>query len=188
MERILLVAGSQKGQDILRTCLAGCAFDDICCVRTGGDAWRTLTDQSFSLVVVLSPLPDGTGYDIAQMAAKTTAGVLLLAKAETAQSITEPMIEAGILVVPVPLNRRAFGEAVNMMRVVHRRLAAAVPQTERLQQKIREIRLVDRAKCLLIQYEKMTEEEAHRYMEQEAMNRRVTRVNIAEEILQSYSG
>lgn len=131
---------------------------------------------------------DGTGYDLAKMAAGTTAGVLLLTKIETAREITASMIQAGILVVPVPLNRRSFAEAVNMMLVVHRRLSSAVPQTERLQQKIREIRLVDRAKCLLIQYEKMTEEEAHRYMEQEAMNRRVTRVNIAEEILQSYSG
>ena len=98
------------------------------------------------------------------------------------------MMQSGVLVVPIPLNRRSFGDAVNMMLVVHRRLSSAVPQTERLQQKIREIRMVDRAKCLLIQYEKMTEEQAHRYMEQEAMNRRVTRVNIAEEILQSYSG
>lgn len=188
MDRALLVAGSKKGQDILTACLSEYAFSDICCVSTGGEAWRQITDQSFSLVVILSPLPDGTGYDLAKMAAGTTAGVLLLTKAETAREITASMMQAGILVVPVPLNRRSFGEAVNMMLVVHRRLSSAVPQTERLQQKIREIRLVDRAKCLLIQYEKMTEDEAHRYMEQEAMNRRVTRVNIAEEILQSYSG
>ena len=56
------------------------------------------------------------------------------------------------------------------------------------QQKIREIRLVDRAKCLLIQYGGMSEEEAHRAIEKQAMDRQVTRVNIAEEILQSYSG
>lgn len=188
MDRALLVAGSKKGQDILAACLSEYPFSEICCVNTGGEAWRQITDQSFSLVVILSPLPDGTGYDLAKMAAGTTAGVLLLTKIETAREITASMIQAGILVVPVPLNRRSFAEAVNMMLVVHRRLSSAVPQTERLQQKIREIRLVDRAKCLLIQYEKMTEEEAHRYMEQEAMNRRVTRVNIAEEILQSYSG
>ena len=188
MERVLLVAGSQKGQDVLTECLSGLAPFEICCVRTGGEAWREITDHSFSLVVILSPLPDGNGYDLAKMAAGTTAGVLLLAKAEQARDLTAPMMQSGVLVVPIPLNRRSFGDAVNMMLVVHRRLSSAVPQTERLQQKIREIRMVDRAKCLLIQYEKMTEEQAHRYTEQEAMNRRVTRVNIAEEILQSYSG
>lgn len=188
MDRVLLVAGSQKGQEVLSGCLKEAGPFEVCLARTGAEGWRRVTDQSFSLVVILSPLPDGTGYDLAQMAAGTTAGVLLLAKAEMAQELTAPMGEKGVLVVPVPLNRRFFADAVNMMRVVHRRLAASVPQAERLQQKIREIRVVDRAKCLLIQYENMTEEEAHHYMEREAMNRQVTRMNIAEEILQSYSG
>ena len=80
MDRALLVAGSKKGQDILTACLSEYAFSDICCVSTGGEAWRQITDQSFSLVVILSPLPDGTGYDLAKMAAGTTAGVLLLTK------------------------------------------------------------------------------------------------------------
>ena len=79
MERVLLVAGSQKGQDVLTECLSGLAPFEICCVRTGGEAWREITDHSFSLVVILSPLPDGNGYDLAKMAAGTTAGVLLLA-------------------------------------------------------------------------------------------------------------
>ncbi|MFQ9680350.1 MAG: ANTAR domain-containing protein [Ruthenibacterium lactatiformans] len=48
-------------------------------------------------------------------------------------------------------------------------------QNNILQQKIDDIRLVDRAKCALIQYRLLTEPEAHKYIEREAMDSRRTR-------------
>ena len=54
------------------------------------------------------------------------------------------------------------------------------------QSKIEEIRLVDRAKCMLIQYLSMTESQAHRYIEKQAMDRRVTRGEVARSILGLY--
>ena len=44
-------------------------------------------------------------------------------------------------------------------------------------------RAVDRAKCLLIECCSMTEPEAHAYIEQQAMKRRVTKREIAEAII-----
>ena len=55
-----------------------------------------------------------------------------------------------------------------------------------LQEKIEEIRLVDRAKCALIQYLDMTEPQAHRYLEKQAMDMRCTRREIAEAVLRTY--
>ena len=49
-----------------------------------------------------------------------------------------------------------------------------------------EIRLVDRAKCALIQYLGMSEATAHRYIEKQAMDLRKTKVQIAEGILKTY--
>ena len=55
-----------------------------------------------------------------------------------------------------------------------------------LQEKMEEIRLVNRAKWLLIEELKMTEQEAHRYIEKQAMDRCVTRRAVAEQILSTY--
>ena len=55
-----------------------------------------------------------------------------------------------------------------------------------LQKKIDEIRMVDRAKCALIQYLSMTEPQAHRYIEKQAMDRRQTRMQIAQSIIKIY--
>lgn len=43
-------------------------------------------------------------------------------------------------------------------------------QTTKLKEKMDEIRLVNRAKLLLMQNKNMTEQEAHRYIEKEAMD------------------
>jgi response regulator NasT len=55
------------------------------------------------------------------------------------------------------------------------------------EEKMKEIRLVNRAKWLIISELHMTEPEAHRYIEKQAMDRCVTRGTVAEEIIRTYS-
>ena len=59
-------------------------------------------------------------------------------------------------------------------------------QTIKLKNKMEEIRLVNRAKLLLIQHLKMTEAEAHRYLEKEAMDRGLKRIALAQEVIKTY--
>ena len=49
-----------------------------------------------------------------------------------------------------------------------------------------DIRLIDRAKWILITRMGMSENEAHRYIEKQAMDLRVTRRAIAEGLLKTY--
>ncbi|MBQ6404375.1 MAG: ANTAR domain-containing protein, partial [Oscillospiraceae bacterium] len=55
-----------------------------------------------------------------------------------------------------------------------------------VEEKIDEIRLVNRAKWLLIAHEGLTEPEAHRLISKTAMDRHRTKREIAQEILQKY--
>ena len=59
-------------------------------------------------------------------------------------------------------------------------------ENSRLKETIGDLKLIDRAKCALIQYLNMTEADAHRFIEKSAMNRRVSRREIALEILKTY--
>ena len=56
-------------------------------------------------------------------------------------------------------------------------------ENRRLQKRIEDIRLVDRAKCLLIECCGMSEPEAHSYIEQQAMNRRCPKREVAQGII-----
>ena len=55
-----------------------------------------------------------------------------------------------------------------------------------MQEKLQQVRLVSRAKCCLIAERGMSEAEAHRYIEKNAMDTRRDRAEIAQEILDSY--
>ncbi|MFR4008733.1 MAG: ANTAR domain-containing response regulator [Christensenellales bacterium] len=78
----------------------------------------------------------------------------------------------------------AVFQAVKLSLAAQRRMMGLQSENDRLQKKIMEIRLVDRAKCLLIENRGMTETEAHRYVEKQAMDLRITRREVAERILE----
>ena len=59
-------------------------------------------------------------------------------------------------------------------------------QTTKLKVKMEEIKLVNRAKMLLMSHLNMTEPEAHRYLEKEAMDRGLKRTALSEEIIKTY--
>lgn len=55
-----------------------------------------------------------------------------------------------------------------------------------LSAKIEELRLINRAKCVLIDQLRMSEADAHHYIEKQAMNRCISRRAMAEKILSAY--
>ncbi len=185
MERILIVSTTEKSRAGLAQFLAACQVQaDACFAASGAEARRALVDGVFDLVLVNTPLPDEFGHELAQDAAHSTlAGVILLARSEIADSVAEKVEDDGVFVVPKPLSRVLLTQALRMTRAARRRMTGLQDENRRLQQRIEDIRAVDRAKCLLIECCGMTEPEAHAYIEQQAMRRRRTKREIAESVI-----
>ena len=59
-------------------------------------------------------------------------------------------------------------------------------QTTKLKVKMEEIKQVNRAKMLLMQNMNMSEQEAHRFIEKDAMDRSMKKTAVAEEIIKRY--
>ncbi len=186
MEQVLLVSSSQKSADSFAALLAAHPMLSVCRATTSRDAWRMLQAKSYALVLILSPLSDSKGWDLAKMAAGTTSGVILVVRPQAYSDVPQKVLDEGVFVFTPTMGRALFNQAVTLMLAVHRRLCQVSPQTERLQQKMKEIRIVDKAKCILIQYERMSEQEAHKHIEKQAMDNRLTKLEVAEHILQSY--
>jgi len=68
------------------------------------------------------------------------------------------------------------------------RLQEVQKENRELKQKIEDIRIIDRAKCVLISRLNLSEEEAHRAIEKQAMDMRISKRTIAEDILKTYEG
>ena len=97
-----------------------------------------------------------------------------------------PMSEQGVLLVCKPFSNTLFLQAIHMAAASNHRLQVLRQENARMQEKLQQVRLVSRAKCCLIAERGMSEAEAHRYIEKNAMDTRRDRAEIAQEILDSY--
>ena len=84
------------------------------------------------------------------------------------------------------MNRAIFWSALKIATATFNKISILKNENNKLLQKIEDIRMIDRAKCILIQYLNMTEAEAHRYIEKQAMDMRTTKRSIADGILKTY--
>ena len=82
---------------------------------------------------------------------KTDAGVILLAKTGTAEQIADKLQDFGVLVLGKPFTAVQFRQAVQIAASNYKRLAVLRAENAKLLDKIAQLRLVDRAKCYLIE-------------------------------------
>ena len=180
-ERLLLIS-AEKGQKALIQLLnVSQPGLQISLAVSGADARRILLAQDFDFVLINAPLLDENGQDLAGLAAgRNSGGVLLLLKSERLSLVQPRLEEQGIIVLPLT-------EAVALVRIMNRRLRRLRADNLRQRQKLEELRLVSRAKCLLIANCGFSEEQAHDSIEKTAMNRRITKLQLAEDIVKKYS-
>lgn len=187
MDSVLIVSAKGKAQDALLELLrpSGCLVSAS--VQSGADARRLLLEGDYDLVLINTPLSDEFGHELAvEAATRTGAGVLLIVRGEQADEVSARVEDYGVFVIPKPVSRQMFYQSVKLVAASRRRLLGIKSENIRLQQKIEEIRLVDRAKCTLIQYLGMSEPQAHRYIEKQAMDLRLTRREVSERVLKTY--
>ena len=155
--------------------------------RSVGEARRTLVNAAFDLILVNAPLPDGMGIDFAMEAcAESDAGVLLLIKSELYEETYYKVLPAGVITLPKPTNTQMVSQSLRVLCAIRERLRGVRQHQATVEEKIEELRLVNRAKWLLIECLHMTEADAHRYITRQAMEQRTGKREIAESIIRTY--
>lgn len=151
------------------------------------EARQTLHERTFDLVMINAPLRDETGEQLAlSIITKTTSEVLLMVKEECYEEISQRMEKVGILTIPKPIHHTLLWNALKLSIATHQRFLIMHEQQQHLLQTIEDIRVIDRAKCILIANFSMPEHDAHRYIEKQAMDMRMTRREVADKIVQLY--
>ena len=186
MGRALIVSAGASSNEYITARLTEMGYSRPVIIPSGAEARRRMTESDFELIVVNSPLPDEFGHEVCINAVeKTDAGVVFLVKAAQAEQLLGPQV-AGEGVAVKPFSTAFFVQAMHMAAAGNHRLLRARQENARLQEKIAQVRLVRRAKCCLVEHEHMTEAEAHRYIEKQAMDTRRDRTEIAQEVLENY--
>ena len=185
---ILIVSSGNNFNNALTSLLSEYNCEPINIVSTINAAKRAFAERAYDFVIVNAPLPDDAGVKFSMdiCSSKETV-VLLMVQASLYPAIHEKVVTDGVYSLPKPTSKSTLATALNWMSCTRERLRKKEQKTLSIEEKMAEIRLVNRAKWLLISEQKMAEEAAHHYIEREAMNRSLTKREIADEIVKQYS-
>lgn len=185
---VLVVSASDAFNASLEVLLPESKFDPIRIETSINAAKRALADRSYDFVVINSPLPDDTGIRFAmELSGGVTTVSLLMVRSDIYSVTYNRVAEYGVYLLPKPTSKPVVSQAIDWMIATRERLKKFEKKTVSTEEKMQEIRIVNRAKWVLIDNLKMTEPDAHRYIEKQAMDRCVPKREVAEEIIKTYS-
>ena len=184
---VLIVSSSKTFNASFSALLPQKDYSPVDIVQSISHARRKISERTYDLVIINTPLPDDFGkkFAIDICDGRNTVAVLLV-KSDIYDETYSKVLGHGVLTLRKPTPAAIMNQALDWMRAISRRLGKLEKKTLTLEEKMSEIRIVNRAKWALIESCKMTETDAHRYIEKQAMDRCVTRREIAEGILQTY--
>ncbi len=184
---VLIVSSSEKFNQALLGLLPTSNYSPICFAGNVSAAKREMLEREFDFVFINTPLPDDFGIKFAvDLSHGKSTVALVFVRSEIYSEVYEKAVVHGVLTLPKPTSAQAMNQAFDWMCAIRERLRRQEKKTLSMEEKMEEIRLINRAKWLLIGELKMTESEAHRYLEKQAMDRCVTRREIAENIIKTY--
>ena len=136
---------------------------------------------------IAEPIAGSSGRELAlQLKKRHCMAVLLLAAPEHAGTDAALLEQSGVLVLPNDAPESLIVQTIRLLTAVRIQLEQMQHKTEKLEAKVADIRIINRAKLLLVQHLQMTETEAHKYIEKQAMDTSMRRRTIAENIIRTY--
>lgn len=185
---ILLVSSGEKGVAAITNLLGQNDFGPVTTVKNAGEARRLLSVQNFDIIIINTPLSDEFGTELAlHYAEYTCSGIMLIAKADISEIVSSKTEDLGVITVAKPIDRPMFHHALKLLSAMRDKYAVLENENKKLKQKLDEVKLVQRAKRMLMECLKMSESQAHRYIEKQAMDMRITKYEVANSIIRTYT-
>lgn len=165
---MLLIEGDEDRTALLQTAL--CRDFALVIVRDAHQAELVLAETGFDAIFAAPG-------DLSRLAGR---GALLLTLGEG-----EDLAREGVYALP-DLSEEAVASAVRHVTVTRALLSGLRREKDALQKKLEDMALQNRAKAVLCRTLGFSEEQAHKYLEKQAMSLRITKTDAARRIVATY--
>lgn len=184
---VMIVSSSEKFTATVLPLLPENEFGPVDTVKTAGEARRTLINRNVDIVIINTPLSDDFGTGLAlDITTDFKSGVLMFIKSDLYDEVTDKVIDYGVFTLSKPTSTPVVHQILKNMYAMQERFRRMQKKTATLEEKMEEIRIVNHAKWILIQNMKLTESEAHKLIEKQAMDTRQTKREVAEGLIKTY--
>ena len=183
----LIMSDGEKFFASLSPLLPERTFSPVVRVPDVATAKRAMLEREYDIVLINAVRADDRAAKLAIDVCTDKASVaILFVKRELYAETYAKVSDFGALLLPVPSSPQMVVQALDWARATRERMRRYEKSQQTVEQKMEEIRAVNRAKWLLIDVLKMTEADAHRYMEKQAMDRCVSKLEVAKGIINTY--
>ena len=180
---ILVIAAKPRIQSSVRSALTA-KYGRVLTAETVQEARRAVEREKIALMVIFSPLKDEEEIPrLFDMADRRGIAAGYIVGREIYGEAAYRLEGRNVFVVAYPLQMDQVLHIVSFLYQVQKRFWLVLSEQERLQRQVQDVQIVCRVKCLLVEKREMTEEEAHHFIEQEAMNSGLSKREAALKIL-----
>ena len=184
--RAMIVSSSEKFAKEMGSLLSERSFQTDS-VTGASEARRRLQDRTYDFVIVNAPLRDefGTRLCIDSSANSGTIAVIF-ASTDIYEEITQKTTHHGVFIIRKPSSQQTILQAVSLLISAREKIRAVEKKAGKAENKLEEIRIVNKAKWFLIDNEDMSENEAHKYIEKLAMDSGISKKQASQIIIDRY--
>ena len=187
LQSVLIVSKTDKPIEFIKEVLPKNDFYPILSAANAGEAKRALINSDVDIVIINTPLGDDFGMRLAiDIVTERKAGVLLLVKTELYEEVSYKMEQYGVLTLTKALNRTTLYQTVKLLSATSNKIRKLEENAQRLEKRLHEMKTVNKAKGYLIEFEGLTEEEAHKFIEKDAMDNCIRKIDAAKKIIDKY--
>lgn len=184
--KILVISGSEEARSSLALIAKEYGFESVS-VSDGTEVRPVIQNGSFDLIIINTPLASEFGLDVAMFASKNTdSAIIITAAQKNCEEINRKIGGIGAYILPRPLNKSIIMQTMRFVMTARSKVLDLEAERVKLEKKLRDQKQINRAKCVLVQYLRISEPEAHRMIQKRAMDQRVPEIEIALDILKTY--
>lgn len=178
MDRIVVAFANEEAQRRIYRLLESDGWSPAACCASGAETIRTVRKLGSAIVVCGFKLRDMTASDLA---ADLRGTAVLLA---VSSAVNLEFCEGeNLYKLPTPISRSDFFATLDLLRQFEQKhLHHPPPKRQEAEQQ-----LIRKAKELLMDVNRMTESEAHRFLQKRSMNAGTKLADMAQYIINSYS-
>ncbi len=187
LDRVLVISSQEKSLTAILQLLSDQAVEAVDTADNARQGRTMAAEQEYQAVLINAPLKDASAKDLAiELTQTTTAGIMLFVSSEAEKETEAAVLSHGVFVLAKPVSKMWFYKALHLLEAAQYRMKGIQVENRHLQQQIDEIKIINRAKGVLMEYLSMTEPQAHKYLEKQAMDLRITKLEVAKRLLSTY--
>ena len=188
LHSVLLVSSSEQFVELAKKSLPPSRFMSIEQRKSAGTARRSILERYYNMVIINSPLPEETGIELAQdVTLSSNASVLIVSPKELYSEVSDRVTDYGVLVLAKPFPKGQMDKAIRFLIASQNKIRTLEDNATSIHRKMEELRIVDKAKFLLVEHRHISEDEAHRLIGKLAMDNGISRAKAAQRLIDEMS-